>query len=994
MHKITKPHFFHKEESNGFKEVTEFLLVFLITIMICGVLFCHFFAHLIDIPQKFSDIIIETLATTGTQKSGELQLFWCLLLLGSCLLSLILIFLRRSCLVPRFLLNFQAVWGKFQEKYIPPYVFLLILPCIVRFVFYKSWNAGLLISIVILFLAYILFKKQYKEILLTFILLYYCTVSLFTVISHYSVKGNISTNMIYAITLLSSFIILGICILAKKENWITTGIYLYQLVIPFLLAVFLIDTYLYKETLIHIPYAPFYYIFFAILWVICEVTVVILCKKRDKLIAITTPMLIFIYHSFSAAPMYAQPDQHHHGEQMIPWQQVFSLGQKLYTEYTPISGLFPMVSGTIQNVFLNGTVSDYSPAVSITMVIFCAITMLLLARHTGNVWALVFSVVFSLPCYNRQYMVLPVLLFLTLPELLKRKRAWLISYVLCCFLAGLYYPLFGAALLIGLLPLAIWQLITYVKSGMLSSQLKQPAFYASLLICLIPVFAALPLLFNMLKHTLIYSSQTVLADGISLYGQSAPDNFLSYLSNDNLRNSCYLFVRFFLPMAGIWLLLYVLLKYILLTKHTFTGILHVTNPSLLFGFLAGIVTLAVSYSYTLVRADYNMLLSRTAPVLIAIVGMLLPALIISYGKVFSSPFLTLVLAISFSLPFLLYTKVADMKFPNMWVYPDGDADTVFDDSARLFTFYTVPEGFLRAEDLELSDKSASILGEGFMVADQVDYINRYEKVIQNCERIQENTTYLGFDGQGFYYFTDAKACATGFIPAAKGYEAQQAILEVAQKNPPVIFLINAESNYYIYYWMLENGYQYRAEDAAFYPSALYEKLFPDEQPDNYLDYYQGEYGYNLLFTPASFGNSYASLKPLFTDELDILSDLVAYDMFTSYTWKGKISGTDYDFLYLKLSPDKNSDNPNTFSDGQLVVSFETTDNAENGNSQRLQTVTCTIKDGILLIPMGMNPNWLLSDISSIQLQINCSADATNISDSFYIEEASLLKIRQ
>lgn len=989
-----KQSFFHKEESNGIKDILEFFLIFLITTGICGVLFCHFFGHLVSIPQKFTDIIIETLATTGTNKSGELQLFWCLLLLGSCLLSTLLIFLRKASFQPAFLLKWQDSFQKFSKKYIPPYLFLLILPCIIRFVIYKTYNPALLIAIVILCLSYIFFQDCHKEILLTFLLIYYNVISIFTLISHFTTKGNISTGVIYIITLVLSTLISGGCLLLKKKDWLKNGIYFYQFIIPCLLAVFLVDTYLYKGQLIQIPYAPFYYAFFIVLWLVCEIAVFLLWKKKDTLIAITTPMLIFIYNSFSAAPMYAQPDQHHHGEQMIPWQQVFRLGQELYTEYTPVSGLFPMVSGTIQNVFLNGTVSDYSPAISITMVIFSAVTMVLLAKHVGNVWAIVFSVFFALPCYNRQYMVLPVLLLLTLPELMKKKSLWLTSYVCCCFLAGLYYPLFGAALLAGFIPLGIWQLVTYIQSGMFQTVRKKPGFYIGWLICLVPIALAIPLLLKMLKHTLTYSSQTVLADGIALFGQSAPENFLSYIANSDLRNNCYLFIRFFLPIIGVWLILYVFIKYALLTKHTFTGFTHISNPSLFFGLITGTITLMISYSYTLVRADYNMVLSRTAPILIAVVGIFLPVLLISYGNELSKPFITLILAIAFSLPMLLYTKVDDMKFPNMWVYPNGQSDIVFDDGAKLFTYYTVPDNFFLAKDLELSEKSASILGDGFMVGDQISYINAYEEVINKCSGVKEDTTYLGFDGQGFYYFNDVKACATGFIPAAKGYEAQQAIIETAEKNLPVIFLINAESNYYIYYWMFEKGYLYCAKDNAFYPPDLYALLFKDEPADNYLDYFSGEYGHNLGLIGSSFGNSYSSLKPLFTEEKDIYTDLITDDMNTAYTYECNFSGTDYDFLYLKLQPDSENNNTSSFSDGQVMVSFDAKEVNQETASNRIQSVTCTIKDGSLLIPMGMNPNWLLNNISSIKIEAVSSFGENTVLLPFQIEEASLLKIRQ
>ncbi|MBD5544502.1 MAG: hypothetical protein HDR01_09745 [Lachnospiraceae bacterium] len=987
---------FHTEESNGFKEIAEFVLTFLFILGICGALFHHFWGHLLTIPETFTDIIIEHPAITGLTKSGELRLFWCLLPLGLLLASLLLLLLRNASFKPFLFSKWKEGFQDFSGKYIPPSLILLLLPCLIRYGLYQTFSVPLLIGIVLLLFSYIFFQDIYKEILLTILFTYYGILSIFTVISHFTAKGNISNTALYIITLAISLLFLGTCIIFHKKSLIPTAIMLLQFLLPFLLAVFLVDTYLYQGTLIRIPYAPFYYLFFGILFLFFETCMFSLWKKKDRLVSMAAPILIFIYNSFSAAPMYAQPDQHHHGEQMIPWQQVFELGQKLYTEYTPVSGLFPMVNGTIQNIFLNGTVSDYSPSICITVVLFSIITMYLLAKHVGPCHALYFAVLFALPSYNRQYMVLPVLLLLTLPKLVENKGLWLPVYVFSCFLSGLYYPLFGAALLLGLAPLGLWQLISYIRSKDLKEDFKKPSFFIIWLLCILPILLAVPLLLKLLNHTLTYSSQTVLADGISLLGQSAPSHLFPFLAEGNLKNMCYIFLRFFLPMIGVWLLFYILLKYILVSAKKFKKEKGLSCPSLLFGLAAGAITLLVSYSYTLVRADYDMILSRTAPVLIAVLGMFLPILLFSYGNRFSRAFVFLVAAISFSLPMILYTKVEDMKFPNMWVYPNGNSDILLDDSHKLFTFYTVPEGFYRADELDISAETAKRLGTGFLINDQVHYINDYEKVIQKCSAVSRDTTYLGFDGQGFYYFNHVKACATGYIPAAKGYAAQKAIIETAEKNPPVIFFINGESNYYLYYWMFEQKYQYKAEDQAFYPAKLYELIYGDEPSDDYLDYFTGnEYGHELGLIPSSFGNSMKALSPLFIKEKNISKDWQANAYQESYSCKTDFSGTEYDFLYLELSPAGPGDvTAPSFPLGTAAVSFQTAGIDDKTAENRVQSVTCTIKDGKLLIPMGMNPNWLLNRISSITISADCYSNENAFPLKFQIKEARLLKIRQ
>ena len=63
---------------------------------------------------------------------------------------------------------------------------------------------------------------------------------------------------------------------------------------------------------------------------------------------------------------------------------------------------------------------------------------------------------------------------------------------------------------------------------------------------------------------------------------------------------------------------------------------------------------------------------------------------------------------------------------------------------------TVPDTFLAMDEVPILDHT--MLGNGFMVADQVPYLTAYETVMQKCDSVQKQTWYMGFDGQGFYYW--------------------------------------------------------------------------------------------------------------------------------------------------------------------------------------------------------------------------------------------------
>lgn len=899
-------------------ETAIFILSICIPVIALFAVFYHVFPGMATTAQVFDDFIIENVSSSGYNKSAELTLFRILAI---------------ACIVATALL----VYGLYSI-------------CRQR----KKNTAERICTAT----QPVVFSKL-STALFTWLLSYYAVLAGLTVLVQISPVFAVSRMQLYIFATIAA-LVLFVC---SRFHFVSLKqlLLLAQCAVPLLLVLFFVDRYMYEGVLYRIPYAPFYYVFFGGL-LVCFVVCNVLHTRNyfksagevalGKLIHPVTAITVFIYNSYSACPMYAQPDQHHHGEQLIPWQQIISLGQTAYDEYTPVSGLFPLVNGFIQNVLLGGTVSDYSPAISIMVVLFCIVTMYLLCRHVGGAYALLFAVCFSLPAYNRQYMLLPVLLLLFLKELLDKPGTWLKSWIFSCFLAGLYYPLYGAAALAGTLPLGIYMLTRYLRETDWKKEGKRPGFYIGWLICLVPIVLCIPLLLRMVSHTLVYSGQTTLADGISLYGQSAPDFFLPSLAQGHahLRLWLYYGVRFFLPILpfaiGTALLVFLLLKK---RKNK-----DADSLILGFGLLAMMLALAVSYTYTLVRADVNMILSRTAPVLIAVFCMFLPVLLLTYGKDrISRAAQTITILGCFALPLLIYPQVSAMKFPDMWIYPNGDAELILDDKDKLFSYYEVPESFVSIKEIHLPD--TSMLGDGFMVADQIHYLTSYADVMEKCKNAGFNASYLGMDGQGFYYYLNAKSCATGFIQAGKGYDAQQRLLATIQDMRPVIFLLEPQSSYHIYYWVLTSGeYCYSADDMAFYPKEIFDALYPEKESDDA----RLAFGATTLgLSPSSFGKSFETLA----------SRLEESDADTQ-----AVNGAENDVLFLRLPSIENATT--------LQITFKS-DGAENETT----SVTCKIGDKSLLIPMGMNASWLLGDNSDIKLRF--LNESGNVISEMPLEEA-------
>lgn len=968
-----------------------FLIALFAALTICSALFLILFPILSQRTFVFHDFIIETIARTGFDIQSQLSFFWLLLFFG--------IF----CLVGTSLIGHRLFREKKQlfDIPLPTITLVAVFPLLINLILYGKLNPVLTLGLFYLIGVLLLREKLRLSIceeLLMPLLIYYSILALLTVLYHFTDRLTVTKEFLYIV---AGGITLLLHIFTKETiQKILLGM---ECLIPLLLFVYFVDCYRYQGKLIHVRYAPFYYLFFGIL-------ILVLLgfsiwhmqsfekkeRQKQKLVCASTAITVFIYNSFSAAPLYAQPDQHHHGEQLIPWQQIVTLSQSAYDEYTPVSGLFPMVNGFVQNVLMRGNVSDYSPAISITMVLFCILTMVLIYLHVGGNYAFLFAIFFALPSYNRQYMVLPVLLLLFLPRLMEKPALWLLTWIYSCFFAGLYYPLYGAGILIGTLPLGLKMLIAFRKQTGNLEQNRTFLPITRLTLCLLPILFSIPLLFRILNHTLTYSSQTQAADGITLFGQQPPAHFLPYItSHETLRQWLYLTYRFLMPMLAVWL-------FILLLIHTIKK-----EKEACFFLVAGSLTLCISYTYTLVRADTNMILSRTAPIMVSVLGIFLPVLLLSFTRQKKSlcdiRILMVVLGISFSVPSMIYHNVSDMKFPDMWIYPNGEATLILDDTDKLFSYYDVPDFFVKMDELPLLDKSK--LGNGFMVSDQVSYLTQYESVINKCKQALKNhatsdvipeISYLGFDGQGFYYYLNAKACATGFIQAGKSYEAQQKMLIQIKKQQPVIFLLEPQCSYYIYTWMLTNGYVYCQADGAFYPHALYCLIYDEPLSKTYLtdgttDQEAGNpslYANGMIYgddyrksCPAtsfgkvcsSFGSSFDSLRPLLTSEDDSRSFAVETSPNTSSIPDLQIEGQHNDVLYLEW---KQNDLYTLYKDCVvagydetspllLTISFLSDEKAYESAK-----VTCQIDNKNLLIPMGMNATWFLGTNSQLTISIS------------------------
>lgn len=89
-----------------------------------------------------------------------------------------------------------------------------------------------------------------------------------------------------------------------------------------------------------------------------------------KRIWFPTVFSTFAFISYMPPAMLVQSDLHHHGEQILPWQQIVMLGQKAYEEYSPASGLFPMLTGAVNSLVFHGRAVEYGISYVLVALLF------------------------------------------------------------------------------------------------------------------------------------------------------------------------------------------------------------------------------------------------------------------------------------------------------------------------------------------------------------------------------------------------------------------------------------------------------------------------------------------------------------------------------------------------------------------------------------------------------------------------------------------------
>ena len=808
--------------------------IFIITCVIIGVLYFVLKDSAFLGYPELTDLIIDNIALSGSNKTGEWILFWMLTWIG-CFICLFLFILSGRIFKSEAHQTDQRSFSKISRTELA-----VFLPAVLQTVLYAHHVRYLWLFSFVFFIILLIYKEAAPRYISVYLFLYFDLQLIAMICSFLSLPVVFNDLLLFFIpTVLSAAAVLIRKTISLSDSFMHRIFFALQFPLPFLCLLYLKSTYQYQGETVKLQLPIAYRLSILLLIVILYISVFFTYFKKKHLqtfpVMFSSVASVFLYGSFISAAQIVPTDMHHYGEQMLPYMQLVDFSMKAYTDYSPVSGFFPIIPGFFNAVLFHGKATTFYAAFALTMILFALLTIYLIGRHAGGFYALVFAFLFHMPVYCRTWIILPVLLFLTLPAVTKNKRRFLYTYVFCGFLSGLYYPLFGLAIICAGLPYACACLYLYLKEKTLQAECKKPAFYIETLGLLIPIAVSIPLLIRMAGHVLAYSHQTIPADGLSLSAIDVPDWFIPYLNTQGfisvIRNALYYAIRFISPMAFMWITLLLLCVYIRKNYSRKQRTLHAFASPAFFLTAAAFILLPVCYTYTLVIMDESWvcrLFSRSGHIYLWVFGALLPILCIRYGNsLFSSGksrnlFIMLCLCIGL-MPF---STMRDYQFP----VPDGttnaDSSVIGEYTANFTPFTLSNEMTLISDDNRLSFNR---LGSGFIDQSTLSSLYDYQNRLAILKFADPDVQVMGLNSLQLYYFLlDEKAPYSGKVSLAKSYEASKDVCSSIDIHTAIGSDIKPLNNYYLYRYLMDQGYRYDALTQFYLPRELFVALYDEE----------------------------------------------------------------------------------------------------------------------------------------------------------------------
>ena len=309
----------------------------------------------------------------NTNKSLELAIYKSLLLVGS-IVSLL----------------FGIKINNTPHKDNPPklpYIYYFLIGLVLTTVIFSTVISTKLITALFFYtVVYSLWQNYANKLMLMGFFSYYTTTAIVALITFlvpiypaYEIfyKFGDDVNQIFLL-ILSMILTLVIICLWKKfgEKFLNKTILILQIFLPLNLLIYFKETYEYGEKVIKLPYPALFYIvisfviLFAFYNAFCFIKKQFLEKNLNikTLISLSSVLVIFAINSFTSPAQIIPSDLFHHGEQIVEFQQVFGQNLTLYKDFTPSSGNYSLLTGTVLK--LMGDNATIYP-VAYSLILFC-----------------------------------------------------------------------------------------------------------------------------------------------------------------------------------------------------------------------------------------------------------------------------------------------------------------------------------------------------------------------------------------------------------------------------------------------------------------------------------------------------------------------------------------------------------------------------------------------------------------------------------------------
>ncbi len=902
--------------------------------------------------QPYTDIVAEFTSLFESNKSLEIYLLFILIFCGLIIITLYHFFYNKA---KKNNSNLVSISKKNHSYECVCFIGLLSLFfLIIR----NDLNILLYVSLILSFFLYIIDKKIVFAGLVSFFVTTYAIVGIIQYLNFIEADVIINTHQL----LFSSLIISLFPLFCEYKKilfykWVTFS----QIFIPFVLLIVLKDRYRYQDEIIQIPVYKFSYIFiFSLVFLfftdaITKFTNLFVIKRSsfNKIINYGTCVSILLYNSYGFIGSVMSSDMHHPFEEIIGYSQIFELGVNVFSQYVPTSGLYSVVKGWFFSFWGNGLYSNFNVACNIFYLCVIMLFVYLLRKHTNSLISFLIVLLFNYPSYSRIVFVLPIILLLTLPRLIEKKVLWLQIWFLTSLFHGLYYPLNGVGVLLGTLPLGIYQIITYVKSKNLKTDVRTFTFWVGWLICLISFVLCLPLLVCTFKFILIMSDQTIMADGLSKFGQFTPSCLLSYI-NGYFKVPIHYALYFVIPCFTVYLTFYIALNYLKIKSITRFNI----SDNLIFCILCPFfIFLIISFTYTFVRLDPNPtgIFSRDG----CSIYLSIPLLLIFLYK-YKEYFLRKYVIVFLTFLFGVIGSVGSFALM---------------DGGKLNYYINVPENYLYVKDSKVKK-----IGEGFV---DINFYNNIQALFEKYK--DKNDFYYAPNGDyGSAYLLSLKGVGTISHFSVRSSKASQKILKLIKDNYATVGNLNSFEFFYIVRWLMTSGeYVWYSEKGEFLPRKMFLNMTDDEVIKTNKLY--GLVNPYLFKTPSSWGNSMNTLSSKFSSiDVSLINDN-PLDLKRRYIFNKAIDGLDAEFIYVEFKDvTKNFEytlydlggekvqNPKgfvkrfmkkNFNPG-VVVRVSWFDDDKN-----VRYIDSNLSKGKLLIPLGAGAGWLLNKHNEITISV-------------------------